>query len=160
MPVVDEKITTFKIFVNSITEDKSMFDVEVEFVKFHKGSSVMLLSTKQALAIHDGEKIVPQSPAVIRDGSTLTPARFVAERFGADVEWVASERKVIIKGNDTVIELIIDSKTAKVNGVETELASPACIIDGYTYTPARFVAENLGCTVGWDPQTKFVFIDR
>ena len=160
LPETDEKITEFQIFVNSITEDKSMFDVELEFLKFHKGESVMLLSTKEALAIHDGEKIVPQSPAVIRDGSTLTPARFVAERFGAKVEWIASERKVVITKDETVIELIIDSKTAKVNGKETELAQPACIIDGYTYTPARFVAENLGCNVGWDAQTKTVFIDK
>ncbi len=160
LPETDEKIVEFQIFVNSITEDKSMFDVELEFLKFHKGSSVMLLSTKEALAIHDGEKILPQSPAVIRDGSTLTPARFVAERFGANVEWIASERKVVITKDETTIELVIDSKTATVNGNEVELAYPACIIDDYTYTPARFVAENLGCTVGWDAQTKYVFIDK
>lgn len=164
-----KKIVCFEIFVNSLPEDESMFDIELEFVKFHKGNSVMLLSTKEALAIHDGEKIVPQSPAVIRDGSTLTPARFVAERFGAEVEWIASERKVIITKEEwtkdegfvgvTKIELIIDSKTALVNGEEKELAYPACIIDDYTYTPARFVAENLGCNVDWDAQTKTVFID-
>lgn len=159
MPETDEKIVCFKIHVNSFTDDKSMYDVELEFLKFHKGNSVMLLSTKKPLAIHDGEKIVPQSPAVIRDGSTLTPARFVAERFGASVEWSASERKVTITKDDTVIELVIDSKTAKVNGNEVELASPACIIDDYTYTPARFVAEALGCNVDWDQQTKTVFID-
>ena len=159
LPETDEKIVCFKIYINSFTPDQSMFDIELEFLNFHKGSSVMLLSTKKALAIHDGEKIVPQSPAVIRDGSTLTPARFVAERFGANVEWIASERKVIITKGETKIELIIDSKTAYVNGNEVELAQPACIIDGYTYTPARFVAENLGCTVGWDAQTKTVLID-
>ena len=160
MPETDEKIVRFEIFVNSITEDSSMFDVELEFVKFHKGSSVMLLSTKEALAIHDGEKIVPQSPAVIRDGSTLTPARFVAERFGASVEWIAAERKVVITKDEIKIELVIDSKIALVNGKETELSQPACIIDNYTYTPARFVAENLGCTVGWDAQTKTVFVEK
>lgn len=160
LPETNEKITSFSIFVNSITEDKSMYDVELEFLKFHKGSSVMLLSTKEALAIHDGEKIVPQSPAVIRDGSTLTPARFVAEKFGAAVEWVASERKVIITKDETRIELVIDSKTALVNGEEKELNYPACIIDDYTYTPARFVAESLGCNVDWDAQTKTVFISK
>lgn len=160
LPETEEKIVCFKIYINSFTPDKSMYDVELEFLKFHKGTSVMLLSTKEAFALHDGEEIIPQSPAVIRDGSTLTPARFVAERFGADVEWIASERKVVITKDDTMIELVIDSKTAVVNGKQVELAQPACIIDNYTYTPARFVAENLGCTVGWDAQTKFVFIDN
>ncbi len=160
LPQTDEKIVEFHICVNSTTDDNSMYDIEIEYLKFHKGTSVMLLSTKAPLAIHDGEKLVPQSPAVIRDGSTLTPARFVAERFGASVEWIAKDRKVVITKDDTVIELVIDSKTAKVNGNEVELASPACIIDDYTYTPARFVAEALGCTVGWDGQTKTVFIDN
>ena len=159
MPETDEIIVEFDILVNSKTPDDSMYDIEVEFVKFHKGSSVMLLSTKTPTAIHDGNKLTLQSPAVIRDGSTLTPARFVAESFGASVEWVASERKVVITKDETKIELVIDSKTATVNGKEVELAQPACIIDNYTYTPARFVAENLGCTVGWDAQTKTVFVD-
>jgi len=160
LPETDEKIVEYHIHIDSTTDDKSMYDIELEFIKFHKGTSVMLLSTKAPLAIHDGEKLVPQSPAVIRDGSTLTPARFVAERFGANVEWIASERKVVITKGETKVELVIDSKTAKVNGKEVELAQPDCIIDDYTYTPARFVAEALGCTVGWDAQTKTVFIDN
>lgn len=165
----EKKIVGFEIFVNSLPDDNSMYDIELEFVKFHKGFSVMLLSTKESLAILGRYKIVPDSPAVIRDGSTLTPARFVAESFGAKVEWIASERKVVItrqewtkdgeRNGETKIELVIDSKTALVNGEEKELAYPACIIDDYTYTPARFVAENLGCTVDWDAQTKTVFID-
>lgn len=159
LPETNEKLVGFEIFVNSIPEDKSMFDVELEFLKFHKGSSVMLLSAKDAFCVKDGERSVLQTPAVIRDGSTLTPARLVAESFGANVEWIASERKVVITKNDITIELVIDSNVAKVNGVETPLASPACIIDGSTYTPARFVAENLLCNVGWDAQTKTVFID-
>lgn len=160
LPETEEKIVGFEIFVNSLNDDNSMFDVELEFLKFHKGRSVMLLSTQKAWALHDSEIIVPDSPAVIKDGSTLTPARFVAERFGADVEWIASERKVVITDEDTTIELVIDSATALVNGEEKQLTKPACIIDGRTYTPARFVAENLGCTVGWDAQTKTVFVDR
>ncbi len=160
MPKTEETVVEFDIHVNSKTPDNSMYDIELEYVKFHKGNSVMLLSTKTPTAVHDNEKLTLQSPAVIRDGSTLTPARFVAESFGAKVDWVASERKVVITKDDTTIELIIDSKTALVNGKEAELAQPACIIDNYTYTPARFVAENLGCNVGWDAQTKYVFIDR
>ncbi len=160
LPETDEKIVEFHIHVNSTTDDNSMYDIEIEYLKFHKGSSVMLLSTKTPTAIHNSEKLTLQSPAVIRDGSTLTPARFVAERFGASVEWIASERKVVITKDETVVELVIDSKVAKVNGKEVELASPACIINDYTYTPARFVAESLGCNVGWDQQTKMVFIDK
>lgn len=155
----EKKIVGFEIFVNSLPDDNSMYDIELEFVKFHKGFSVMLLSTKTPTAIHDGELKTLDSPAVIKNGSTLTPARFVAESFGANVEWIKEERKVVITKDETKIELVIDSKTALVNGEEKELAYPACIIDNYTYTPARFVAENLGCNVDWDAQTKTVFID-
>ena len=65
-----------------------------------------------------------------------------------------------MKNDETEIKLVIDSDVAYVNGEEIKLSVPACIIDSRTYTPARFVAENLGCNVDWDAQTKNVIIDR
>lgn len=95
---------------------------------------------------------------VIANDRTMLPARFVAENLGAEVEWNAEERKVTVKNETTTIELVIDAATAKVNGEEVALDSPAFIENNRTYTPVRFIVENLGYTVEWNPSLTMVTI--
>ncbi len=159
LPQNASKLTSFIIAVDSVRPGGEMYDVELDFLKFHKGENIMMLSIGGG-AVFNGEALTPDAPAVIKDGSTLTPARFVAEKFGAEVAWDKQTRKVTIIKDDTVIELVIDSKTAYVNGEAKELSVPAQIINDRTFTPARFVAESLGAAVGWDGQSKTVFIDK
>ncbi len=159
LPKTDAKLIDFKIAIDSVRPGGEMYDVELDFLKFHKGSDIMLLSIGGE-AVFNGETLNPDSPAVIKDGSTLTPARFVAEKFGAEVAWDGEQRKVTITKDDIKIELVIDSTTAYINGKETQLSVPAQIIDNRTFTPARFVAEALGANVDWDAQSKTVFIDK
>ena len=58
-----------------------------------------------------------------------------------------------VKTADTTIEIVIGKATAKVNGKEITLDSPAFIESSRTYLPVRFVAEKLGATVLWDGAT-------
>lgn len=154
----DEKIKGIEIFVNSVEPNMDMYAVDLDYIRLYKSETPVLLTIDSVSAISGTERVTLDSPALIRDNFTLTPARFVAESVGADVQWVAQERKVIITKGDTIIELIIDNKLAKVNGQEVELDASPCIINDFTYTPARFVAETLGCTVEWEPEHKTVII--
>lgn len=97
---------------------------------------------------------------IIRNDSTMLPARFVAENLGAEVFWDGENRVVTVKGEDVVIMLTIDSAVALVNGVEEVLETPAFIENDRTYTPVRFIAEKLGSTVNWDGETKTVIISK
>ncbi|NLI56452.1 copper amine oxidase N-terminal domain-containing protein [bacterium] len=67
--------------------------------------------------IDPGRGTVP----VIIKGRTLVPIRAIIEEMGGTVDWDGTARKVTIKLGNTTIELIIDKKTAKVNGVKKEL---------------------------------------
>ena len=80
----------------------------------------------------------------------MLPARFVAENLGAKVEWDGEKRIVTIKGKhlvtgkDVVIVISIGDKAATtVNGKEVKLDSPVFIEKGRTYTPVRFISEEL-----------------
>lgn len=154
----DEKIKGFEIFVNSVEPNMDMYAVDLDYIRLYKSETPVLLTIDSVSAISGTERVTLDSPALIRDNFTLTPARFVAESVGADVKWIGEERKVIITKGDIVIELIIDNKVAKVNGKEIELDVAPCIINDFTYTPARFVAENLGCVVEWESEHKTVII--
>ena len=99
---------------------------------------------------------------IILEGRTLLPIRYVAETLGATVEWEQKEQKVTIRFKETIIELWIGNNTARVNGEYKFIDSaninvkPITIPPGRTMLPIRFIAENLGCKVDWNPELKEV----
>lgn len=97
------------------------------------------------------------APQIISD-RTMIPLRAIFEALGATVAWNDTTKTVTaVKGND-VINCTIDSYVMYVNGVEKQLDVPPMIVDNRTLVPVRFVAEALGCSVGWDGDNKIVTI--
>jgi len=153
-----ENTHSLEIFVNSVEPTMDMYSVDLDYIRLYKSSKPVLLTIDSTSALVGSETKTLDSPALIKDGFTLTPARFVAENAGAKVEWIGAERKVVITKDETVIELVIDNTVAKVNGKEINLDVAPCIINDFTYTPARFIAENLGCSVEWEPTHRTVTV--
>ena len=98
------------------------------------------------------EKALDAAP-IIRDSRTMLPVRFVAEAFGATVGWDGATSTATIKTAEVEIKITIGAKEAVVNGKTVTLDAPAFIENSRTYMPVRFIAENLGATVGWDGAT-------
>lgn len=85
------------------------------------------------------------------NGRVLVPLRAVGENLGAEVDWNAKEKRITLKLDDKVVEITVDSNTAKVNGNKTTLDVPAKLIDGRTLVPIRFISESFSKTVEWHP---------
>ena len=85
----------------------------------------------------------------------MLPARFAAENLGALVLWDEEKELVTIKGKnletneDVEILITIGAENAVVNGKEVKLDSPAFVENDRTYTPIRFISEELGAKVEW-----------
>ena len=109
--------------------------------------------------VNNAEKELDVAP-IIRGSSTMLPVRFVAENLGATVGWDGKTSTAILKTDDVEIKITIGADTATVNGTSVKLAAPAFIEGGRTYLPVRFVAENLGATVGWDGKTSTVTLTK
>jgi hypothetical protein len=90
-----------------------------------------------------------------KDGVTMVPARYVAEQFGAEVQWKEELQLLTLIDGATgnPIVLTIGSPTAHVNGAEVSLESPAIIRNGSTYVPLRFITEALGAKLDWNEST-------
>ena len=105
------------------------------------------------------------APKIEKD-RTMLPARFVAENLGAKVEWDGEKQLVTITGKNlktdenVTILITIGSATVKVNGKEIKLDSPAFIENDRTYTPIRFISENLGASVEWVEKDQKVIITK
>ena len=65
---------------------------------------------------------------------------------------------VVVTKPDTTIILTIDKLVSTVNGQEIISDVAPIIVDGRTYTPARFVAEQLGAKVDWNEETQLVTV--
>jgi len=106
----------------------------------------------------DGKQIISDvSPQVI-NGRVLVPIKFVGEALGATVEWVSGKDMVTVNKGSIAIALFLDSPNANINGQTVALDVPAVALDNRTMVPLRFVSENLGCTVNWDPSTSSIAI--
>lgn len=115
----------------------------------------------------DSEEVTFDVPPYIDPvtGRTLVPVRRLLNALGVaddDILFSDVSRTVTARKGDTMIVLQIDSDRAGVyeQGVfrEVTLDQPAVVKDGRTLIPLRFVSENLGLKVKWDPQMRLITI--
>jgi len=106
----------------------------------------------------DGKTINCEVPPIVFDDYSVVPARDVFEAMGATVDWNAINQKVTVKYDDTKVEVFINKRAVKVNGVEKSAPIPAKLINGKTMIPVRFVSEELGFTVNFDSSTDTILI--
>ena len=121
-------------------------------------SRAIVLTIGENESVVFGKTVTNDVAPKIVNGRTMLPARFVAEHLGAEVAWDEDERAVKITGKNgdgEAVEIVITigAKTAIVNGEEIELDSAAFIENDRTYTPVRFITEQLGAKVDWNEET-------
>lgn len=93
------------------------------------------------------------SPLVI-SGRTMVPIRAVVEAMGGTVEWEASTRKITLKARGNIVEMWLDKKDIKVNGISKQMDIAPISKNDRTFVPVRFAAENINCKVDWINSTK------
>lgn len=94
----------------------------------------------------------------IKNGRTMVPFRVIFEAMELEVSWNAATKTVYAKNDTTEIIIGIGQDYSYVNGFKRNLDVPAEIINGRTFVPLRFVAENSGAEVKWDGETRTVHI--
>ncbi len=125
----------------------------------------ILLTIDQRQTVVNGESVQIDVAPFIENNRTMLPFRFIGEQLGADVEWMASERKVTYRLDGIFVELWIDQNKALVDGEEVLVDSTnpnvtPVIRSSRTMVPVRFISESLGFDVEWDEQTRMVTIQN
>jgi hypothetical protein len=92
----------------------------------------------------------------------MAPVRFVSEQLDGHVQWIDETRQVVVTDfwSGRTIEMTIGSETAIVDGQPMNMGAPAMLVDGTTYVPVRFIAEQFDAQVDWDEETFTVLITR
>ena len=166
-----EKVTKSFTLYAKWTEQKQENGGSEDVVNNNSGNEKKESSNTIVLTIDEHDALVygttktnDVAPKVVND-RTMLPARFIAENLGATVEWDGEKQLVTITGKnekqeDVTILITIGSDYAKVNGEDVKLDSPAFVENDRTYTPIRFISENLGATVEWNETEQTVTIQR
>lgn len=108
----------------------------------------------------DGKDINSSMPPIVFGEYTVVPAREVFEAIGATVKWNGIQKTVTISNGNIDVELKIDSKVAKVNGVDKQMEIPSKLINDKTMIPTRFVSKELGLDIEWIEKERTVCIKQ
>ena len=132
--------------------------VQLDLKTPHMDTYTSQLVTCVALTLNE-QALDTDVPAFLSGGRTMVPVRVISEALGAQVQWNQDAKEITITSQHTTIVLIIDSATAMVDGQAVDLFDgvPATLVRQAgvhrTMVPLRFVSEQLGAEVGWDPAT-------
>ncbi|MEN8908009.1 MAG: stalk domain-containing protein [Clostridiales bacterium] len=96
---------------------------------------------------------------IIENGRSLLPIRSLIEILGGSVSWQKDNSLITIKLNKKEIKLWVDSNISYVDNKKTILDVPPRISNSRTVMPLRFITENLGFSVTWNPNEKSILID-
>ena len=140
----DNNKTPDKTTDNDQTKDNNTAAETSKVIKLQIGSRIVTV---------DNEAVIYDVAPVIRNDRTLVPIRIITETLGGKVDWNGVTKEVTLNIDGKEIKMTV-GKTLEKYGV-----APV-IIDGRTFVPVRFVADELGATVAWDDATKTVTITK
>jgi len=120
---------------------------------------IKLTIGKETATINE-EIAVLDAPPFIMEGRTFVPVRFIAESFGAEVEWLKETETIVIRTDDTTISMQIGNPIAMVNASVHQMDAPPVIQNGRTFVPVRFIAESFGAEVDWIKETETIVIRK
>lgn len=108
----------------------------------------------------EGKQLMSDVDPKIENGSTLVPLAILSEGLGYEVEWEPVMKKVTVKNDSTVIELIIGEAMVKVNDVIMDIAAKPQLMNQRTMVPVRAVGELLGLEFEWKAAEREVHMFR
>lgn len=157
-PVV-EGANTVKITAIDTAGNTSTVTINITYVPPAQTTTVLVLTVGSDVVTVDGKSTTIDAPPEIVSSRTFVPIRFIAETFGADVEWFASYQGISITLADIIIGLQINNRTLVINGaVGQQLDAAPYIRNGRTMVPLRAISEVFRADVVWDPPTRTITI--
>lgn len=106
----------------------------------------------------NGETLKVADPIVNKSDYLFLPMRALYEAVGASVDWKKETLTASAIRNGKLVDLTIGSNTALVDGQKVPMVVAPFMYKDRTYMPLRFVSENFGGNVNWNPTTQTVDI--
>ncbi len=128
-----------------------------------KASAVLFLGSPNALVKGEMKQIDPENIQVVAqtvNDRTLVPVRFIAETYGAKVEWNDATQTATLNLPGKTVNITLNQNTIQINDKDITIDVPAQTIQDRTMLPLRaFVEQVMGKKVFWDDRGLIVISD-
>ena len=109
----------------------------------------------------DGMAVDLDAAPVIQNGRTMLPLRPLIEVLGGTTSWNARTKTAVAALGSRSVSVTIGNPVGLVGGkkVPVDLANAKVvplIVNGRTFLPLRFIAQNLGLDLAWEPVSQTV----
>lgn len=159
-------MTTVKLAAGANTIDMTAYDlagnkgtlsVKVTYTAPKTGTVIVLTVGTDVVTVDGKATSIDAAPEII-NSRTFVPIRFIAETFGADVEYLAETQGITITLGDSTIGLQIGNATAVIDGNIVSLPAAPYIKNGRTMVPLRVISDAFGGDVVWDAALRTITI--
>ena len=154
-----DEYDSYKVTVVTHNGYSTTFDLDFEEAAEEVDVANVTMFIGSTNYVADGSAGSMDVAPFIEDGRTFVPVRFIAEAFGAEVDWEpkdAATEKVFVTSGDIEITITIGEYTIEVvsdDETETVVSDVAAFIrDGRTFLPLRAIGEILGAEFDWGPK--------
>ena len=137
--------------------DSAIAVTDTIFPSLNKAKEIKLRIGSNFISVDGEAKEMDVSP-IIRNSRTYIPIRSVVESLGASIEWIDSEKKVVIRSEEAEIVMKINNTSFLINGSNYNNDVAPIIVNNRTMLPIRAIAEQLNCEVEWEDATKTITI--
>ncbi len=159
----DKNIKTVKLMLGTVLLSSFLLGLPVSA----KAATTNPASTNQAQSAYsynvnvsiNGKTQSFSKKPMLFNNITYVPVSDFGKAIGANVWWNGTSKTVGINHGGTSIAFVRGSTVARINGVQKPM--PASLsIDGTTYAPVKFIAENLGYKVTYNSASKTVNVSK
>jgi len=118
---------------------------------------ITLAIGKTEMAVGDEVRTMDVAP-LIEEDRTFVPVRFVVDALGGAVDWDSAEKKAMVRKGGHFIELWVGEAGFIADGRRLQLDAVPRLRESRTMLPLRFVTEQLGYRVDYDPENRTITI--
>ena len=151
----DQSTTTDATQAELTEEEKTVSDVAKEVISTQTRVLTNKAIPQNFAFTYNNAPVVLKHPVMVEGGRSMLPVRDVAEMLGMKVGFDAATKTAIVVKDGVKMEFPLGMSVAIVNGEkvaidQTNLEVKTIVVNGTTYLPVRFIAEQLGLTVSFD----------
>jgi hypothetical protein len=151
-------LNTISVVAYDAAGNKGTAAVKVTYTPPVDNTTVLVLTIGADIVSVNGKATSIDAAPEIVASRTFVPIRFIAESFGATVEWLPETQGITITLGDHTVGLQIGNATAVVDGTIISLPAAPYIKSGRTMVPLRLISEAFGGDVVWDAATRTITI--